>query len=721
MQDNVCELTKNMADGRSKFLPGLLSCVLVPGAVYGEDLPPSAYDLEEIVVTASRREEKALEIPATVNVQGMIELQEIRQVRTIPEAMREISGVMVQKTGHGQGSPYIRGFTGLRTLFLIDGIRLNNSTFREGPNQYWNTVDPFSVSRLELVKGPSSVLYGSDAIGGTVNAISKAYGYAIPAESALRSRVVLRGATAERSFIIRPEADYSNGALSVQGGISLKSFGDLEAGGATGRQPKTGYDEQDVDFTIKYDIDDNRRVVAAFQRVNQDDAWRVHKTVFGKSWRGTTVGSELQRSLDQERTLAYLQYQARDLASWVSDVTLSVSYQQQKEERLRIRTRGRVDRQGTDVGTLGLWGQINVPSRLGLWTAGTEVYRDEVDSFRRNFDTDGNLTSVAIQGPVADDASYTTAAAYVQNVLPIGDKGSLYTGLRYTSSKLDAQTVEDPQSGNVISVDDEWSKLTASIRYSHAIDADGKTRVFGGVSQGFRAPNLSDMTRFDSARSNEVETPVFGLGHEKFVNYELGIKIVQDRFDGQLSLYYTNIDNLIIRTPTGRIIDGENEISKQNSGSGFVKGIELQGRYHLSDALYLFGNLTWLDGEVDTFPTANSPLVAEPLDRLMPTRLYLGSRWRPSESDYWLEALLNIADNQDKLSTRDQADTDRIPVGGTPGYTVLTLRGGWDISDSLGLSLSLENVFDENYRIHGSGLNEPGRNLILSLFWRPYR
>jgi len=721
MRKNVYKSKKSTTDVRSKLLPWLFPSILVAGVAYGADAPPGAYDLEEIVVTASRREEKALEIPATVNVQGMIELQEIRQVRTIPEAMREISGVMVQKTGHGQGSPYIRGFTGLRTLFLVDGIRLNNSTFREGPNQYWNTVDPFSVSRLELVKGPSSVLYGSDAIGGTVNAISKAYGYDIPAEEGLRNRVILRGASAERSLVVRPEADYSRGALSIHGGISLKSFGDLEAGGATGRQPKTGYDEQDADLAIKYDIDDNRRLVAAFQRVNLDDAWRVHKTVFGKSWRGTTVGSELQRSLDQERTLAYLQYQARDLASWVSDMTFSVSYQQQNEERLRVRTRGRVDRQGTDVGTLGLWGQINVPSRAGLWTAGTEYYRDEVDSFRRNFDADGNLTSIAIQGPVADDASYTTAAAYLQNALSLGDRATLYTGIRYTRSEADAQTVEDPQSGNVISVVDDWSKLTASIRYSHAIDAGGKTRLFGGVSQGFRAPNLSDLTRFDSARSNEIETPVFGLGHENFVNYELGVKFIQERFDGQLSLYYTSIDDLIIRTPTGRVIDGENEISKQNSGSGFVKGVELQGRYHLSDSLYLFGNLTWIDGEVDTFPTANSPLVAEPLDRLMPVRLYLGSRWQPSEGNYWLEALLNVADNQDKLSTRDQADTDRIPVGGTPGYAVLTLRGGWNISDSLGLSLSLENVFDENYRIHGSGLNEPGRNVILSLFWHPQR
>ena len=188
------------------FLLSFVPLIAVPAdAAEIASSTAGAYDLEEIVVTASRRAENAFSAPYTVIVQGMSELQEFRQVRTIPDAMRELPGVTVQKTGHGQGSPYIRGFTGLRTLFLIDGIRLNNSTFREGPNQYWNTVDPLSVYRLELVKGPSSVLYGSDAIGGTVNVISRSHSDTSPG-AGTQSRITLRGASAEHSFVGRPEA-----------------------------------------------------------------------------------------------------------------------------------------------------------------------------------------------------------------------------------------------------------------------------------------------------------------------------------------------------------------------------------------------------------------------------------------------------------------------------------------------------------------------------------
>ncbi|MBM3891477.1 MAG: hypothetical protein FJ388_20385, partial [Verrucomicrobia bacterium] len=129
--------------------------------------------LDDMVVTATRGEKTVFDTPYTVESLSADDIQLRLTARSLPDALKETPAVMVQKTAYGQGSPYIRGFTGFRTLMLIDGIRLNNSVFRDGPNQYWSTVDPLSVDRLEVVKGPGSVLYGSDAIGGTVNAITQ--------------------------------------------------------------------------------------------------------------------------------------------------------------------------------------------------------------------------------------------------------------------------------------------------------------------------------------------------------------------------------------------------------------------------------------------------------------------------------------------------------------------------------------------------------------------
>ena len=93
--------------------------------------------------------------------------------RTLPEALIGTSGVFIQKTNHGGGSAFIRGLTGNQTLILLDGIRLNNSTFRYGPNQYLNTIDLFSIEKLEVAKGIGAVDYGSDAFAGVINLQAK--------------------------------------------------------------------------------------------------------------------------------------------------------------------------------------------------------------------------------------------------------------------------------------------------------------------------------------------------------------------------------------------------------------------------------------------------------------------------------------------------------------------------------------------------------------------
>ncbi|MGA1524618.1 MAG: TonB-dependent receptor plug domain-containing protein, partial [Planctomycetota bacterium] len=113
-------------------------------------------------MTASRAPQTEFDAPFATDVLLADDLFQ-RSYRSVPQALRDVPGVMVQETSVSQGSPYIRGFTGYQNLLLIDGVRLNNSVFRSGPNQYWSTIDPLGIDRLEIVKGPSSVLYGSAA------------------------------------------------------------------------------------------------------------------------------------------------------------------------------------------------------------------------------------------------------------------------------------------------------------------------------------------------------------------------------------------------------------------------------------------------------------------------------------------------------------------------------------------------------------------------------
>ena len=233
-----------------------------------------------------------------------------------------------------------------------------------------------------------------------------------------------------------------------------------------------------------------------------------------------------------------------------------------------------------------------------------------------------------------------------------------------------------------------------------------------GTSQAFRAPNLSDVSRYDIARSDEIEVPAAGLNPEKFLSSEVGVSWEGEHSSLSLAYFYTDIQDMIVRTPTGRIVDGSREVTRTNGGDGYMQGIELGLNVSLTDNWKLFGNLTWQDGEVQGFPTSRRVMEEEAISRLMPLTGLAGLRWESDSQRYWLEGTVQMVDDATRLSSGDRGDTQRIPPGGTPGYTVATVRGGWQATDALTLTAAIENFTDEAYRVHGSGVNEPGINFI---------
>jgi hemoglobin/transferrin/lactoferrin receptor protein len=686
-----------------KILATLLLLVAAP--LWAQEPKPN------LVIVGTRTERDPYELPYTINEIDLTEEIMHKMPRTMPEVFRDVPGVMVQKTGHGQGSPYIRGFTGYRTLFLIDGIRLNNSVWRDGPNQYTNTVDIYSIENVQLLKGPSSTLYGSDALGGTSNAVTRG-----PADDGWDTLLYYRHASAEDSNTGRAQLSGTwNDHWGMIAGFTAKDFGDLEGGSEVGTQPMTGYREYDWDAKLVYSPDDRQRLTLAHYGVRLDDAWRTHRTIFGVPWQGTTVGDEKKRALDQARNLTYLRYDRDVDSGWVDNIQATLSYHRQEEERERIRADDRWDVQGFDVSTIGAGLQFQKALNRQQWTYGIEYYHDDVDSFRTFVLADLVTVVEGIQGPVADDAEYRTLGIYAEDEVELTNSLGLIAGLRYNYMSADAQNVADPMTGQRIEVNDDWDKLVGNLRLRAWLETEHEWQAFLGISQGFRAPNLSDLTRFDSARSNEIETPSPGLDSEEVVSYETGIKFLDEKTALQLSLYYMDIDNLIVRTPTGRIIDGEFEITKKNGGNGYVTGVEFSGSFYPTENWEIWSTATWMDSEIETFPTSDPIPVREPIDRQMPTTINGGLKWLASDSRLWIEGFSTWADDADNLSTRDMNDTQRIPPGGTPGYLVFGVRAGWRMADIFSVSFAVENISDEDYRVHGSGLNGPGRNFVLAL------
>ncbi len=676
---------------------------------------PPVMAVDTLVLTPSRVVESNFTSPFVVDTISETALRD-RAVRSVPEAFEQTPGVTVQKTAHGQGSPFIRGFTAYHNLFLVDGVRLNNSVFRSGPNQYWNTVDSQGLAGIELVKSQGSVLYGSDAVGGTVQALTRRPVYIDDAGVHTSGRSYSRYASGENSFVQR--AEYSVSEADKYGfiiGGTYKDFGNIKAADL-GELPFTGYEEWDVDAKLELFLNEDTRLTFFHQQVHLDDAWRVHKTQFGRSWAGTTVGSDQSRVLDQHRVLSYVSLEGDSYSTpWFDHYQLTVSHQRQDEEQSRVRSDGRLDIQGFTVNTIGTNFQFDKYLDKTDLTYGISYYHDQIESFRDDFNADGSFNRSRIQGAVGDDGSYDLFGAFINSSTELSERLRLDLGSRYTYARADIGRVQDPTTGGVTSIDESWQNLVGSGRISYQLDELDRVRLFGAVSQSFRAPNLSDLSRFSSARSNEIETPAPGLDPENFVTYEIGVKTDFGKLSSVASYYYTDVDGMILRSPTGRVIDGDNEVTKSNSGDGHVQGVELTFEYDWSDQIDLFGGFAYQDSQVTTFATSAPILSEEPLTRLMPTNGYIGARWTSADERLWLEGITRVVDRADRLSTSDIRDTQRIPPGGTPGYTLWTLRSGWQATDRMHINAAVENIFDQPYRAHGSGQNEPGVNFVLGV------
>lgn len=710
-----------------------MSALILSGALHAESPPPPpATTLEPVVVTATLDEEPVANVPYSVSIIDGKRITELGAT-SLPEAMKEIPGVLFQQTANGQGSPFIRGFTGFRNLALIDGIRLNNSVFRDGPNQYWNTIDPLSLDRIELVKGQGSVLFGSDSIGGTVNALTKGPVYLRPSPPVaaaqgsgaktvqpaqppgigpyLTGMASTRYSTAEQSWTGRIEASISEWEkYGVFLGVTGRSYGDIYAADL-GELPRTGYDELGIDAKVEIFLDPDTKLIIGHNQMHQDDVWRTHRTIHAVPFAGTSVGEDLEHYFDQDRYLTYLRLEGHPSNGWLDRYDVTVSHSYLGEDRYRRRSGSRYDEEGFDVNTWGVAVNMESDTSIGLLTYGASYYVDIVDSYKRNY-VGGSLDSVGIQGPVGDDSNYHLAGVFLQDQIALSDSLELILGVRYTFAGADIGRAADPETGDIISINDSWHDVSGNARVLWSLDEAKKLRVFTGIAQGFRSPNLSDLSRFDIARSGEQEVPSPGLDPEEYLLTEAGVRWDSKRLSLSLAYFYTDISRMIVRAPTGRTIDGSTEVEKRNAGDGCVQGVEFGMNWRFTDDWSLYGTVAWQDGQVEGYPTSSPETVGEPISRLLPLTGLVGLRYDSPSRRWWVEGNVQVSDRADRLSAADRADTQRIPPGGTPGYTLATVRGGWRVTDAFTLAASVENVFDEAYRIHGSGVNEPGTNFI---------
>lgn len=694
--------------------PTLFLTIITACPVWGQDF------LQPLVVTASRSEESLARAAYTV---ALIDSDDIRDNtrRTLPEALQYTPGVMVQKTAHGHGSPIIRGFTGRQNLLLMDGVRINNSTYRGGPVQYWNTIDSLTIDRMELVKSQGSVLYGSDAIGGTLNAFGKS--------SRFRDQTAdqfYQGGAASYEFrsngqgshIGRIETEAGvGGRFGVLLGLSAKDFGDIEDD-AVGRMKGTGYPEQDFDLRIDYAVTPDSTLTLASYQVDQEGISRWHRTKNNPGWLhdGHYAGKGTYRydRYDQDHSLSYLRYAGKDtradaaIKSW----SATVSFQQANESEHLDAANGKTDQiqsLATGVDTLGLDVTLESDAGPGTFVYGGDFYHDGVDSAGWSNSALGNKYKEKL--PVADDSTYDVLGVFSQYTWKPVDPLEIIAGARYThvDANLGRYYGYNASNGTTTLQRDrslDWDAMVGSLRTLYHIDK--AWGVYGGISQAFRAPNLNDLSGDVTSLANTSSKGSVDVQPEKYLTYEVGVRQESERFTCNAAVFYTDISDAITS-----VKDGTRSITT-NAAEGYNYGAELEGGWHVAPQWLLTGYVAWMDARTKAPQVLGGPVIDKPNSRQMPLTGSLALRWTAESGKYWIEGRALAADTEDRITKADQAaDYQRIPLGGTPGYLVVSVHGGWHVNDHLDLNAGIENLTDEDYRNHGSGQNEGGLNCIV--------
>ena len=339
-------------------------------------------------VTATREERETFDVPRSVSVVPETELLRTAP-RTSAEALTRAPGVFVQKTNHGGGSPFVRGLVGNQVLVLVDGIRLNNSTFRYGPNQYLATVDPGTVNRFEVLRGSGSVQYGSDALGGVIHVRNRdpllSAGGMLPTIGAT-GRLMSQGM--EQS--VRLNLGVATPRVAVAGNVAVRNFGDLVAGGDLGVESPSGYRETNADIRGVVKTGRSTTMTFAYDHVYQDDVPR---------WDQVAQRGYSRYAFDpQVRQFAFARLDQSRTGSWFNGLTVTTAWVRSRErrERQRVGSSTLTTEQDT-VNTYAVTAEARSAPLPGLTiVAGVEVYADQVDSWRVDSDaTAGTSTADA--------------------------------------------------------------------------------------------------------------------------------------------------------------------------------------------------------------------------------------------------------------------------------------------------------------------------------------
>ena len=708
--------------------------------------------LDEIVLSVNRQEEHKIDVPYSIAVIKQKEIEFANQPNSA-DLLQNTGAVFVQKSQLGGGSPILRGFEANKVQIVVDGVKMNNAIYRGGHLQDVITLDPNMLERTEIIFGPSSTIYGSDALGGVMHFYTKNAQFSQDSNLLVKANAMIRYASVNNENTAHVDVNIGGKRFATLTNISVSDFGDLMSGtskltGSPNSWDRVYYSQRISNRdTMILNGNNNLQIGSAYkqndfmQRFNLKTGQHGLHALNLQYSQSSNIPRYDRLTEMAGKTLRFAEWnygpQTRLMASYAfnydkknifsDNIKLIAAYQKIDQDRIsrRFQSATRTTQmEDITVMSLNLDAAKRIKEKHEL-RYGAELQLNDVKSSAKSTNI---LTNV--EGPAAtrygdNGNSMNTIGVYVSHALEMNPNFVITDGLRYTHNNLvsnfkDTTFYKFPYTA----AKQNNQAITWNLGFTWKETNNYKVSLLANT--GFRTPNIDDMSKVTENANKIIIVPNASIKPEYATNLELGLsKVLAGNYKFDFTGFYTNIENVLVQadyTYNGLdtlVIGGvKNKVqAMQNKNKayiyGFSAGMQLDFNKNLSLKSiinYTYGRYT--DAKKDTVFA---------LDHVPPVFGQTSLIYKEKNCD----AEFFVRYNGRKIKTdysnsgEDNAQYSADPVNGyTPAWFTLNLRVAYNFTDNFRLNFSFENITDNRYRVFASGINAPGKNLIIGLRYK---
>ena len=727
----------------------VLSCVLLyTNGTFAQDDDTTLIhnvSMNEVVISAGKFNENKKNVPFRIE---SLTQQEIKwsMPQTSATMLEQTGNVFVQRSQAGGGSPVIRGFEANRVLMVIDGVRMNNAIYRSGHLQNAITVDNNILDRVEVLYGPSSTLYGSDALGGVVVFRTKRPQLAEFKGMDVHTNVMTRYSSANhegtghidfnlgfRKFASFTSATFSKFGHTRQGNLRnpfnadfglrneyVERVGDSDIvyhNPDPNVQKYSGYDQVDLMQKFLYQQNEHITHTLNLQYSTSSDIPRYDRLT---DYRNGTLRYAEWYYGPQDRLLTAYQFEATGLPGFIDEIKAGVNYQYIKESRHQRSLNNNNRQSRTEMlDVLGYNIDLRKMINRNEVTVGTD---GQYNNVRSSAEEKNIVTGVksALDTRYPDGGSTMSyAAVYAQHLLKIiPDKLILSDGVRLNFVNM--RSTFNDKTFFPFPYSDATQKNTAvsgNLGLVYMPVERWKLTLNGAT--GFRSPNVDDMGKvFESVSGQILFVPNPGLKPEYTYNADFGVSYTDGEYIKlEANGFYTRFQNAIVAsafTLNGSdsvMYDGKmtQVVANQNKARAYLYG------FNAAITLKLVPHVTFYSTFNYTYGRYENAGAEVPMDHIPPVFGKTSLMYRHKRFEGEAFVMYNGWKHLQDYSPSGEDNLNYATTKGMPSWVTLNARVGYRFTENMGVQVALENIMDQNYRVFASGISAPGRNLVITL------